>query len=156
MCLVGCQHDPHIATFTTNQPNPDDLVGTYVPDPATAEFIARKGRYPQLPASITLGAGGALAITNIPDWWLAEFGKPGGGFDTGRGTWSVDQHQRWWAVGVHFQSTEQFASRQHRAESFGTSFMLVGELPPYKLHLTIGDPDEGRAMLFAREPSPLK
>ena len=52
---------------------------------ATAKLIAREGRYQQLAAAITLGASGSLAITNIPDWWGTDFGRPMGGFDAGRG-----------------------------------------------------------------------
>ena len=154
ICLAGCQYDPHTASYTTTQPKPEDLVGVYAPDQTTTNLIAREGRYRQFPASISLSAGGALTITNIPDWWGTDFGRPLGGFDAGRGTWSVVQHQRWWAVSVDFESTAQFASRQHRAETLGTSFMLVGERPPYKIHLTVGDPDEGRAMQFERVSSP--
>ncbi len=154
ICLAGCQYDPHTASYTKTEPKPEDLIGVYVPDHATTNLIAREGHYQKLPISITLSAGGSLAITNIPDWWGTDFGRPGGGFDAGRGTWRVLQHQEWWAVSADFESTAQFASRQHRAESLSTSFMLVGERPPYKIHLTVGDPDEGRAMQFERVASP--
>ena len=149
-CLAGCQYDPHTASYTKTQPKPEDLVGSYAPDSATTNLIAREGHYTQLPASIVLSADGSLTITNIPDWWGTAFGSAGGSFDAGRGTWRVIQHQEWWSVSVDFESTAQFASRQHRAESLSTSFMLVGERPPYKIHLTIGDPDDGRAMQFER------
>jgi hypothetical protein len=29
--------------------------------------------------------------------------------------------------------------------------MLVGEKPPYKIHLTVGDPDAGRGMEFEKK-----
>jgi hypothetical protein len=124
-CLMGCQFDPHSTVYTRTQPKANDLVGTYLPDRATTDLVAREGRYRPLPASITLGEGGALTITNIPDWWNTSFGDSQGGFDSGRGEWSVVRHQRWWAIAAAFDSTHGFASSRG-AGRFATSFMLVG------------------------------
>lgn len=153
LCLAGCGHDGNWWAYTKSRPNPADLVGVYVPDQATLDLIAREGRYAQRPASITLGADGSLEITNIPDWWLTDFGHPMGGFDTGHGKWELYVHQRWWALDLDFPSTEQFESLHHRPTRFVTSFMLVGQRPPYKILIHVGDPDGGRVMLFEKAAS---
>ena len=150
LCLVGCHRDPHSSVYTKTQPKLDDLVGVYVPDQTTVSLITREGHYRELPASITLGTGGALSITNIPDWWGTDQGMAKGGFDSGRGTWKVVQHREWWAISAYFESAAQFASTQNRAKDLYTSFRLVGEGPPYKILLLVGSPDDGRAMQFER------
>jgi len=34
---------------------------------------------------------------------------------------------------------------------FGYELMLYGKKPPYKLHITIGDPDSGDAVQFEKQ-----
>jgi hypothetical protein len=34
---------------------------------------------------------------------------------------------------------------------FGYELMLYGQKPPYKLHITIGDPDSGDAIQFEKQ-----
>lgn len=65
--LAGCQYDPYTWDYTKNQPKPEDVVGTYVPDQATGTLITGEGHYPRVESSITLAADGSLTITNIPD-----------------------------------------------------------------------------------------
>jgi hypothetical protein len=101
-------------------------------------------------SSITLLGDGTIIITNIPDWWLT-FGEPQGGFDSGRGTWSIQKHQEWWALSVGFTDTTQFASLTNKPGGLGTEMMLVGEKSPYKIHLIVGDPDAGRGMEFEKK-----
>jgi hypothetical protein len=154
-CLASCQHDPYTTNYTRKRPK-TDLCGTYVPDAATRELIAQVGHYPAAPTSITLLADGFLSIANVPDWWNTPFGESQGEFDSGTGGWNLQQHQQWWAISAHFGTTAHFASLQFRTDSFATEFMLVGQRPPYKLHLVVGDPDAGRAMEFERAQPDIK
>jgi len=114
------------------------------------DFIAKEGHYSTVAPSITLLGDGTIIITNIPDWWLTSFGKPQGGFDAGRGTWTIEKHQEWWALSVGFHDTEGFSSINHNSGGLGTQMMLVGQKPPYSIYLTVGDPDEAKGMLFER------
>jgi hypothetical protein len=148
--LAGCQFDPFTAIYTRKQPKPEDLVGTYLPDDATRTLVAKEGGYSAAEISIVVSADGTLIIRNIPDWWLTDFGKPQGGFDSGEAKWAVQKRQDWWVIGVNFRSTEKFSSQQRRVGTFGTELFLIGEKPPYKIHLIVGDPDEGRGMEFVR------
>jgi hypothetical protein len=103
--------------------------------------ITNEGHYSLAAPSITLLSNGTIVITNIPDWWLAGFEpRPPGGFDLGRGTWSVQKHQEWWALSVGFKDTTQFASFSNKLEGFSAEMMLIGEKPPYKIYLIVGDP----------------
>ncbi len=147
--LTGCQYDPYTASYTKTKPNRKDLVGTYVPDADTMTLISKEGHYSQVASSISLLEDGTIIIENIPDWWRI-FEGPQGGFDSGRGTWKIEKHQEWWALGAAFTNTEQFASLKNKLPGLGTEMMLIGEKPPYKIHLTVGDPDAGVGMQFVK------
>lgn len=149
---AGCQYDPHTAVYTRSRPDPAEVAGVYRPDAATRELVARDGGYGAGDAVITLARDGAFEVVRLPDWWRTDFGRPGGGLDAGRGTWRVERHQEWWIVAAHFESTAGFAPPGGGDGGFAATFMLAGEAPPYRLLLTIGDPDEGRAMQLVRDP----
>ncbi len=151
--LAGCQYDPYTSVYTTTQPKTNDVVGVYVPDTNTVTLISKEGRYSPASPSITLLNDGTITITNIPDWWLT-FGEPHGGFDSGHGTWSIQKHQEWWALSVGFANTTQFGSLSNKPGGIGTEMMLIGDKPPYKIHLTVGDPDAGRGMQFDKVKTP--
>jgi hypothetical protein len=138
--------------YTATRPNSKDLVGVYVPDANTLALIAKEGNYRTASPTITLMGDGTIVIKNIPDWWLTSFGVPGGGFDSGRGTWTIQESQDWWLLLVSFSDTRQFASSSNMPGTLGTQMKLIGEKPPYKIYLTVGDPDEGRGMHFERLP----
>lgn len=147
MILAGCQPDPLTALYTRKQPKREDLIGKYVPDDATRAVIIKAGG--KEPA-ILVSADGTLTMQNIPDSWLNEFGDPIGGFDSGQPRWLIWKHQDWWVIRVTFDSAEHFAARQHKIWSFGAELFLIGDEPPYKIHLNIGDPYSGRGMDFVR------
>jgi hypothetical protein len=101
-----------------------------------------------------LSRDGTIVFTNVPDWWNTAFGESGGQFDSASGTWKLALKQnQWWALRVTFPPESPLASNGKRAVTFTTTVSLIGEKPPYTLHLTIGDPDEGNAMQFVRKPS---
>ena len=152
LSLAGCQRDPYTEVYSATKPATNDLVGVYTADTNTVNLIAREGHYTAAPPSIALLADGTIAITNIPDWWLTSFGAPHGGFDSGRGTWTVQKHQQWWGLSAGFPDTTQFSSLSNRPGGMSTEMMLVGQNPPYKIHLIVGDPDDGRGMEFERLP----
>lgn len=151
--LSGCTGDPHTSTYTVSRPRESDLVGTYVPTEDTTRLVTGRGGYEGRPAIITLGDGAAVEFTDVPDWWNTPSGKPGGGFDSAAGRWGVERKQdRWWAIGIEFPRGSRLASLGGKPVVFHAQVLLVGEKPPYRLHLTIGDPDEGIAMQFVKKP----
>ena len=150
MILAGCRFDPFTAVYTRTQPKREDLIGKYVPDDATRTFLTRLRAYSGREPSILVSADGTLTMENIPDSWLTGFGEPVGGFDSGQARWTVRKHQDWWVIGVTYDSAAHISARQHSIWSFGTKLFLIGEKPPYKIHLTVVDPDSGRGMDFVR------
>lgn len=150
--LAGCQFDPYTSDYTTTKPLASNLVGVYVPTQKTQTYIQSMGNYPSVKMSITLFRDGTFNFNNIPDMWNTwgeSFGKFKGKFDSGSGQWSMRKGQDWWSVMLDFTSTTGFNSEKMKGR-FVTSIMLVGEKPPYLLHLTVGDPDSGDAMQFEK------
>ena len=152
LILAGCQRDPYTVVYSTKRPSTNDLIGVYTADTNTLAFIAKEGHYSVASPSITLMGDGTIVITNIPDWWLTSFGAPRGGFDSGLGTWTIQKLQEWWGLSVGFPDTTQFASLSNKPSGMNTEMMLVGERPPYKIHLIVGDPDDGKGMQFEKLP----
>ena len=148
--MVACQYDPYTAVFTSTRPEPSALVGTYTPTARTMAMIKRTG-YPPAESQIVLRADGTFLLERVPDWWLTDFGKPAGGFDSGSGKWSVTRSQEWWAIELDFNSIQLHSKPD--LHGLVTYAMLVGQAPPYLLHLTIGDPDVGKAMQFSLQSS---
>ena len=82
--------------------------------------------------------------TISPIWWRTAFGEPGGGFDTGTGSWKIQRKQGWWELELDFLDTKG---------CYGSGATLIGHKPPYQISLTVGDPDNGRTMRFSRVES---
>ncbi len=96
---------------------------------------------------------------------------PAGKFDNGEGKWDIEKKQDWWVVGLEFNNALGITSikdwevvvknldgtvtvESGRAGKFWTSIDLIGEQAPYILHLTVGDPDSGRALQYERIERP--
>lgn len=141
--LAGCQFDPYSLSYTQVEPHLPDLVGQYHTNAATKKLILEEGKYPSAEATISLHGDGTFTMTNIPDWWWK--GKTFGSLNSEKGTWKIIRHQKWWAIFIRIDSSSDFP------RGFNTDWSLVGNKPPYKIHLTIGDPDSGDAMQFERD-----
>jgi hypothetical protein len=146
LALTGCPGGGTLLDsldYPQIEPNAEDLVGLYRPTAATLKEIRERGHYAERDISITLSANGTFTCTNIPDWWMAGFGKPSGGFTTRTGSWKPIRQQQWWVVGLDFSSPTHFNSPN-------TSITLVGAKSPYALRIILGDSDQGAAMDFTK------
>jgi hypothetical protein len=146
VALTGCPGGGSLLDsldYPQTEPKPQDLVGVYRPTAATLKEIRERGHYAERDISITLSDDGTFTCTSIPDWWMAEFGKPSGGFIVRTGSWKPIREQEWWVVGLDFSSPTHFNSPN-------TSITLVGAKPPYTLRIILGDPDQGEAMDFTK------
>ena len=124
----GPPHDE--SEYPTIQPAIPDLVGTYRPTVETTSLIKNEGHYPDQDISIVLEPDGTLQLRNIPDWWgQNRYGEPGGKFGSWTRKWSLTQRGGWWEL--------DFAH-------------LLGQHPPYRIMMFVGDPDSGREMQFSR------
>ena len=147
LVIPGCQYDPYASSFTTTKPKDADLVGTYTLTEHSSWLVKERGGYGKQSASITIGDDGTLRFTDVPDWWSESAGKPGGQYDNAPGHWKVERRQKqWWMLSASFEK----GALARWARGFIAQVQLVGEKPPYMLHLTIGDPDSGEAMQFEK------
>ena len=139
LLLCGCPINLDTEKFAVNKPKNEDLVGKYVPDAETVEWVRGAGQYPKVDTSFELSKDGSFKIVNMPDWWLEPFGKSKGGFISGVGKWEVTKQQEWWELEFAFNSSP------------ARSVPIVGTTVPYHLWFYVGDRDQ-RAMIFEKKP----
>ena len=156
--LCGCGGvDPYKPDYAKSaaQVRLAELVGTYVPTRDTAAKIKNEGHYTAAKIFITLSANKSFQASNIPDWWGDSFGKSRGMFDSGGGTWSVVDSQRGAAIELTFNSRKGLHSTiWFESRSLSKLVYLIGQKPPYLLHMPVGDTmearDEGKMMQFEK------
>ena len=70
---------------------------------------------------------------------------------TGRCTWRLGKSDRYMTLWAQIADQESNGRcRDTFTPNFGDQLNLYGDRPPYRLHLTIGDPDSGDAVQFER------
>lgn len=143
LALAGCQRDPFSRTYTTVEPKPEDMVGTYVLDALHLPPVARGG---QPEVVVELRADGTFTAKNVPPWrvdpldarFLASLVSGEGQWQKSPvGTRGPEGAEIW---GVYLQTPD---NRLHPAK-------LTGSKPPYGLIFTLGDPDSGHAVVLSR------
>jgi hypothetical protein len=149
--LSGCQFDPWADNFLTHQPAEQDVVGFYAVDQASLQ------RTIDLPMSGSPFKINPLARIHLAADHKAEFFSVPEALDdlqctvTGRGTWRLVKNDSFIVVLVQIADEEPNSKcRNTFSTNYGNEFNLYGARPPYKLHLTIGDPDSGDAVQFER------
>jgi hypothetical protein len=146
MCGFGA-FDFASEQFTKTKPELMQLVGFYLPTPETWELINETGQYTIQEPSLTISADDTFEMTNMPDWWRTDFGKSLGGTDSGKGKWSLSSQNDWWQIELHFDITD-FNSDPSLSGDYVTYCEISGEQQPYSLWFYVGDPDDGRVMIF--------
>lgn len=143
LLLGGCQGDPYYPSYTKREPNPKDIVGTYVPDERTAGVIRSRKGLELLSTQIVIRADGTYSIDNVPEWNNAMSASSVGPLVTRSGTWHLEQPQKaFWVVSILYRngSTDTYDGINLREQK-----------PPYLLHFTLGDPDSGESMVFTKQ-----
>ena len=144
--LAGCQYDPFAHEFTSRRPAEDSVVGRYVPDSASGARLRSRFKIEVSPfTELVLNSNGTFVARGLPNCWFSTFDCVTGS-DGWAGSWTLQQHQDWWAVALRIT-----ARNGERMSSYHLPVMIRGERPPYLLHLTIGDPDSGDALAFQRQ-----
>lgn len=152
LALAGCQHDPFADGFLTRQPAERDVVGWYGVDHASMQRIIKLpmsgARVSIDPAAhIVLSADHKAEFFAVPD----ELDGSLSCSVTGHGTWNLGRNDRFIVVRTIIVDEEPTDRCRHRfTANFGNELHLYGERPPYRLHVTLGDPDSGDAVQFER------
>ncbi len=137
--LFGCGGDPYAGKFAKAQPTAQSFVGDW-----TLKAGSR-GSNPSKPTKLTLRADGSFTAVNYPGAAVGSFGTAGSFLD-GDGTWSVQQHQTFWVIGINWQ---KLGGNQL---DYGEMLHILNDAPPHVLRHIIGDPDSGEALVFEKVP----
>jgi hypothetical protein len=140
LCFA-CGCNPGAPGYTTEEPNKNDLVGTWTPDQATLEDMKKRGGYDITKVTmLVIKSDGSLEIINMPDWWEAPFGDSQGRMGSHSGSWSIYNDSMCWTVAIKYSDRASFLN-------------LIGNKPPYKMEIILGDPDSGHSMIFVKQVS---
>ena len=149
--LGGCQYDPWANDFLTAQPSEKDLVGTY-----TVDHDSQQRKIRLQPSKQTLRIDNTSRIVLL-DSHTAQFLRvPEESPDlkglpcsvTGKGSWKLVKNDKFYTIQAYVANEEPNTPCK---DAFGYELMLYGKKPPYKLHITLGDPDSGDAVQFEKQ-----
>ena len=156
VACTSCQYDPWADGFATKEPSRQDVVGTYRVDSDSLQrkFITNDLRTLTLrpSATIVLNSDGSARFVDVPFYWPPSTPC----FYTLPGSWSLAHISDYWTVSVVLKLDHAASSAcpPARGDEFGESFDLYGKKPPYRLHLTLSDPDTGDAVQFEKVSGP--
>ncbi len=147
--LVGCQYDPWADRFLTAEPAEKDVAGTYVIDvdsqKRTIKLALRNDAFPiDHSARIVLSSDHKAEFIHVPEDYRGEVACS----VTGRGSWLLGKNDSFSVVRASIVNVEPNSPCKG---DFAYELMLYGKKLPYKLQITIGDPDSGDAVQFEKE-----
>jgi hypothetical protein len=109
--------------------------------PRLKNSFLNDGNYSSAKCQIKLNADGKIEFTNMPDWWQGGFGESHKQLISTNGTWDLEKVEDCWQI-VWDDN-----------KSFDFNLHLMGQKPPYKIFIYIGDPDSSLFMIFERVAS---
>ena len=149
LLLAGCQYDPWADGFQTHQVADNHVVGKYVID---ANSQKREIKLPlsnsifpvNKTAQIVLSADHRAEFSHVP---VDHMGTKACSV-TGRGSWKIGKNENFTVVRASITNEEPASICKGE---IAYELDLYGKKPPYKLHMTIGDPDSGDAVQFEKQ-----
>jgi hypothetical protein len=149
--LSGCQYDPWADGFLTSQASEKDLVGTYrVNSDTLTRHILIPMTTTELPisgdAEIVLSADHKATFFHVS---AVDYGANKACVISGTGTWQQIV-TRFAFVSAQIQRTDNPSSGDSCGREYNEELNLYGKKPPYKLLITIGDPDSGDVLQFEK------
>lgn len=147
--LTGCQHDPWADRFLTARPSEQEVVGTYLID---ADSQRRNITLPQSRANFAVDHSAQIVLTgdhkaqfiHVPEDYRGEIACS----VTGPGSWQLGKNDNFSVVRASIVNEEPNSACRG---DFAYELKLYGKRPPYKLLVTIGDPDSGDAVQFEKQ-----
>ncbi len=136
--LTSCQSDPYFGDYTRTKPAEGDLVGAWTPNQDAVARMRDKGGYDTSRSAtrFEFKADGTFSMVDMPDWWQDGLGRSHRTFRSDSGRWEIHQELDSNTWGIALSNGEFVALRRQK--------------PPYLIHLVIGDPDLGDAMVFTK------
>jgi hypothetical protein len=143
LCVVllgaaSCQSLVYDGTRT--QPSDEELVGVWVPDQESLNYLQENGYDRNTQTQIRIERDHTYALINMPDlWWYG--GNSRGTFRTSRGTFEVsrDADRPYWFLVLREHGNHQ-------------TLALLGQRPPFKLRFSFGNIDSNpQSLTFVKE-----
>lgn len=126
------------------EPNRNEIVGTWIADKATLNDIKERGKYtPLVIPKLVFYEDGKLEAVNMPDWWLDGFGKSNQRFESSLGSWRFFRYKE--------SCVEVSLDLQIVRTNIDLSKSRFNQEPKYIMTKYIGDPDSGNLMVFVKE-----
>jgi hypothetical protein len=97
------------------------------------------------PSRFYLKADSSFYIQNAAAIWSSSAAADG--FEQVYGHWKLGTHQDWWDVELSVDSIRNARGLWNRQKAL-VPVMLTEQETPYKLHISIGDPDEDKALQY--------
>ncbi|WP_148044305.1 hypothetical protein [Sinomicrobium pectinilyticum] len=135
-------------TVLEDKPEPEFLVGKYVPDSKTIEWFKtyKDMKHP----SMNIKLNGVYEIKDIPagilDLDAFYYEDKTKKIDV-RGKWKAVTHEK----ATFFSVNVDFNKDQINAEDYGTSWQIFSKGEKAVIIIPVGDPDECRAVRFIKE-----
>jgi hypothetical protein len=132
----------------TEKPKVADLVGTYSLSKSSEDFLHNRKGYVKIPESeIALGSDQTVTITNLPDCATNGFGKSSGAFLSGEGRWEIEKGMPGWVLTLDIKRGGSLSGGVYT----GCWMCIRGRSAPYRLGVTIGDPDSDETLLYEKK-----
>lgn len=138
-------------SFTRREPKPEDLVGTYNLDNRTEKLVLKRAKTAVDESSITLRPDRSIEIRNIPRWRNENFGSEISRFDSQRGRWSLQKVSDRWLIDIETAPQHGGLPGPAQQNGFDKSMFILGEKPPYKIYIMVGDGDDEQGMQFQKK-----
>lgn len=138
--LFGCGGDPYAGKYAKAKPTTQSFVGDW------RLKAGSLGNNPAKVTKLTMREDGVFTAVNYPGAATGSFGIAHSFLD-GDGTWSVQQHQRFWVISINWQ---KLGGKQL---DYSQMLHVLNDNPPHVLHHIIGDPDLGVALVFEKQPT---
>ena len=146
-CLSGCQYDPWAQGFLKKQPEESNVVGTYKVD---ADTLARHISVPNTKSALQISPNAEIVLSADHKASLSQVPSVSDNvcFVSGSGSWRWGRNDDYAVIDVQIERKDYQESRDKCGATYYGQLNLYGNKPPYKLHVTLGDPDGGEAVQF--------
>ena len=146
--FTACQYDPWANNYLKRQPSEREIVGTYAVDAESQKRQIKLGR-----SNVPLPVSGSAQIILSSDHTAVFARVPANDIEqkpcsiSGHGSWELGRNDRYFVVNVQLRNEDTAGGCAREA---GWQLMLYGSKSPYKLHMTISDPDLADAVQFEK------
>jgi len=141
LAVTGCNPGP------TEKPGIDALVGEYALSSESKKFLEDRKSYKSISRSVvTLRKDGTVSVTGLPDCYADPFDKGDNKFLTGQGRWEIENTDFGYGITLTIEDGGTLKAGIYH----GSTILIKGRIPPFKLQFGIGDPDSDEFITYEK------